>query len=60
MVLPGTVVVKRIQAQNKTTVMLLSISSVFSRASAKAERNLSSLYSVFLYVEWGDPGVYTP
>ena len=31
---------------------------IFSRASAKAERDLPSLYSVFLYVEWGDP-VYT-
>ena len=28
---------------------------VFSRASAKAERDLSSLYGVFLYVELGDP-----
>ena len=29
MVFPGAVVVKRIQAQNKTTLMLLTISSVF-------------------------------
>ena len=28
---------------------------VFSCASAKAERSLSSLYGVFLYVELGDP-----
>ena len=28
---------------------------LFSRASAKAERDLSSLYSVFLCVELGDP-----
>ena len=32
----------------------------FSLASAKAERHLSSLYGMFLYVEWGDPMVYTP
>ena len=30
---------------------------IFSHASAKAERDLSSLYGVFLYVELGDsPG----
>ena len=28
---------------------------LFSRASAKAERDLSSLYGMFLYVELGDP-----
>ena len=28
---------------------------IFSCASAKAERSLSSLYGVFLYVELGDP-----
>ena len=30
-------------------------SSIFSRASAKAERDLFSLYGMFLYVELGDP-----
>ena len=28
---------------------------IFSCASAKAERSLSSLYGMFLYVELGDP-----
>ena len=28
---------------------------IFSCASAKAERGLSSLYGMFLYVELGDP-----
>ena len=28
---------------------------IFSRISAKAERDLSSLYGMFLYVELGDP-----
>ena len=36
------------------------ITVIFSRAPAKAERDLSSLYGMFLYVELGDPGVYTP
>ena len=28
---------------------------IFKRASAKAERDLSNLYGLFLYVELGDP-----
>ena len=34
---------------------LLDILDIFSCASAKAERSLSSLYGVFLCVELGDP-----
>ena len=33
----------------------VSFRYIFSCASAKAERSLSSLYGVFLYVELGDP-----
>ena len=33
---------------------------IFSRASAKAERDLSNLYGVFLCVELGDPPPPTP
>ena len=45
MVLPGTVVVKRIQAQNKTTVMLLSISSVFVLCNLLEPFSYVSIYT---------------
>ena len=46
MVLPGAVVVKRIQSQNKTTIMLLSISSVFVLCNLLEPFSYVSVYTV--------------
>ena len=56
MVLPGTVVVKRIQAQNKTTVMLLSISSVFVLCNLLEPFSYVSIYTA-IFGECSDESI---